>query len=128
MRVIVAGSRNYPDCNREVNEMLDAEISENDIIISGGANGPDTAAIDYAISHGIRCHIYPAKWALHGKSAGMIRNTDMAYHGDRLIAFYNKSPGTRNMIDRMISLGKPVLIVRPRIRDRICLESACSPK
>jgi hypothetical protein len=54
---------------------------------------------------------FPADWDQHGKAAGPIRNREMAEYADELIALWDgKSRGTKNMIDEMLKVGKPVHI------------------
>ena len=56
--------------------------------------------------------LFPADWDKHGRAAGPIRNKQMADYADVLIAVWDgKSRGTKNMIDEMNKLMKPVYIV-----------------
>lgn len=111
MKVIIAGSRNYHDYTK-LSVVLDHELTDEDEIVSGCAKGVDTMAINYAMIHRIPLHKYPAEWVKHGRNAGPIRNREMALFANRLIAFYNgESPGTKNMIQTMLKLGKPVTII-----------------
>ena len=99
MKVIVAGCRDYNNYEF-VKKELDKLITKDDIIISGMANGVDSLAVRYAKENNINLEEYPADWNKHGKSAGPIRNAEMAKAGDKLIAFWDgKSKGTKNMID-----------------------------
>ena len=51
-------------------------------------------------------------WNKHGKAAGPIRNRQMAEYADCLIAVWDgKSRGTKNMIDEMNKLMKPVFLI-----------------
>lgn len=110
MNIIVAGNRNYLN-QGHVYSVLSTEVKYDDVIISGGARGVDRIAINYAVTNSIDCKIMNANWDRYGKSAGFIRNTEMAKIGDRLIAFYNGSSGTRHMINAMKAVNKPVLVV-----------------
>lgn len=68
-------------------------------VISGGASGVDTAGEWWAKTHGIPVERYPAKWDLHGKRAGYLRNVQMAEKADALIAIWDEqSRGTKHMI------------------------------
>lgn len=62
-------------------------------IISGGATGTDSAAIDWAVVNWCHFEEYPADWKKHGKAAGWIRNKQMLIEGkpDLVVAF----PGGR---------------------------------
>lgn len=70
-------------------------------IISGGARGVDTLAIDWAIVHWCKFEEFKADWSLHGKSAGVIRNQKMLDVGcpDVVLAFPG-GRGTADMVSR----------------------------
>ena len=97
MKTIIAGSRNFNDYELLSLTCKDLLISE---IISGTAKGADKLGEKYAIKHNIPVKKFPANWDKYGKSAGYIRNEEMAKYGESLIAFWdNKSKGTKHMID-----------------------------
>ena len=102
-KVIIAGSRDYDDyhhlstaCDFLLSDLYpDARIE----IVSGTARGADKLGERYAKERGYLLTRFPADWNMHGRSAGHLRNRDMAEYADALIAFpVGKSPGTRNMI------------------------------
>jgi len=101
-RVIVAGGRdffNYELLESKLNRILQ-NITDEIVIVCGMARGADTLGERYAKANGIRVEYYPADWNKYGKSAGYIRNEQMAKNADALIAFWDgKSKGTKNMID-----------------------------
>ncbi len=99
-KIIIAGSRNFTDKDF-VYEKLDEILSnyEDIEIVEGGARGVDSLARQYAIDYRISYKEFPAHWDSYGKRAGAIRNNQMANYGDILIAFYNGSKGTGNMIN-----------------------------
>ena len=71
-----------------------------DEIISGCAKGPDTLGIRWALEHGVPVRKFPAKWKIWGKSAGFVRNEEMANEGTHLLALWDgESSGTRHMIE-----------------------------
>lgn len=112
-RVIVAGSRKWVN-----NEIVEAYLKpyldqfEKATIISGMAMGPDRFAYDYALKNDIDVEEFPADWDTHGRSAGYIRNTEMAVAGTHLIAFWDgESKGTKNMIDIATKKGLDVTVV-----------------
>lgn len=103
MKTIIAGSRNIQcySCLVKAVELAkvlkEIEISE---VISGGAKGVDTLAIQYAKKNHIKYQIYIADWNKYGKKAGFLRNTEMANNSDALIAVWDGvSKGTKHMID-----------------------------
>lgn len=106
MKVIIAGSRNfnnYDFLQTKIDE-LKLNITE---IICGEARGADLLGKQYGINHNIPIKSFPAKWDKYGKSAGYIRNKEMAEYADYLIAFWDgKSRGTNHMINIMRDLNK----------------------
>lgn len=108
LRIIVAGSR---DLSNLYNNHLFAETIirfRPTEIISGMAKGPDTWGLAVAKQHLISVKCFPADWEKYGKSAGAIRNDEMADYADMLIAYWNgKSRGTQHMITSMLKRNKP---------------------
>ena len=108
-RVIIAGSRNFNDYDKmlkvldELGIHLINTIDEIEIV-SGHARGADSLGERFAKTYGYPLKIFPADWDTYGKSAGVIRNEQMAKYAseaDRgiLVAFpLGESRGTRNMI------------------------------
>lgn len=111
MKVIIAGSRDIgPWVVRTA--ILSSKFTI-DEVVSGRARGPDTWGEQWAESYDIPCKFFPADWDQYGKSAGYIRNKEMAEYADALIAVWDGvSKGTKHMIDIMEKLGKPVFIYR----------------
>ena len=101
MKVVIAGGRSFSDYDfllEKCNEILQSE--ENIEIVSGTANGADKLGEKYAKEKGYSIKQFPADWNTFGKSAGYIRNEEMAKYGDMLIAFWDgESKGTKHMID-----------------------------
>src|SRR5204862_464610 len=78
-----------------------------DTVITGGARGVDSVAHEAAKGLKLKTRVFMAEWDKYGKKAGYIRNERMARSGDFLLAIWDgRSPGTRNMIAIMRSLGK----------------------
>ncbi len=115
MKVIVAGGRDFTHV--EGANAFFLEITK-DIpvtqIVSGCARGADAVGERLARLHSILpIRKFPADWDTHGKSAGYIRNSDMADYADMLIAFWDgKSKGTKHMIDLAEKKGLIVHVVR----------------
>lgn len=81
------------------------------IIISGMAKGADQLGYKWAKQFNVPIISKPANWQL-GKSAGFIRNKEMAAECDALIAFWDsKSSGTKHIIQTCKDLGKKVKVV-----------------
>jgi len=112
MKVVIAGGRDLHPSYRELRNIIKLSGFSISYIISGMASGVDTVGWNYAGEYWIPRLPFPADWSL-GRKAGHLRNKEMAEAGDALIAIWDgKSPGTRNMINQMKKLGKPVYIYR----------------
>ncbi len=115
-RVIIAGCRDFDDyallkerCNDYLCEKME---THNVIIVSGHASGADALGERFAEEHGLQCEIHPADWGKYGRSAGPIRNAEMASCSDALIAFWDgQNPGTRSMIELARKKGLQVAVV-----------------
>lgn len=79
-------------------------------IISGGAKGADTVAIDFAVTNWCPYSVYKAEWDRYGLSAGHKRNTQMIIEGkpDVVLAFPG-GPGTANMVKQAREHNIPVV-------------------
>lgn len=113
MKTIIAGSRDYTNY-AHVETMLDYFRKDHVIteIVSGGARGADAIGEQYAKENKIDLKVFPADWNKHGRAAGPIRNAQMGDYADQLVAVWDgKSKGTKNMIDYMNKLMKPVFII-----------------
>lgn len=112
LRVLVCGGRDYDDAQQMQDVLSSVNISE---ICHGGARGADSLAGEYAKQKGIVCRVYPADWNKHGKSAGYVRNIQMAdeFLPDMVIAFPG-GKGTKNMIDIAQKRGIKVCIILKR--------------
>lgn len=109
MKCIIAGGRDFDDYELVKSICEDRGITE---VVSGGARGADTKGELFARSHDIKLSIFPALWKAHGRAAGPIRNKLMAEYADKAIVFWDgKSRGSKNMIETMKKLGKPVEVV-----------------
>ena len=129
MKVAVIGSREFNDY-----ALLKQLLSKEGItqIISGGAPGADSLAIDYATEMGIPWIVYKAKWDdlshpdarikmnTYGKqydaNAGFRRNKLIVTECDRLVAFHDgKSPGTFNSMKEAKKQGKKITLVKYKL-------------
>lgn len=100
MNVLICGSRTFSDMMILRKSMNKIEFPVDDIqIISGGATGADTLAIQYAKENNFPILIIKPEWNKYGKQAGMIRNKKLVTLADVMIAFWdNQSKGTLNTI------------------------------
>lgn len=114
MRVIIAGSRSFNDYPLLVNTCDVILNSVNGIeIVSGTASGADKLGEKHALERGHQIKRFPANWTKYGKSAGYIRNEEMAKYADMLIAFWDgKSRGTMHMINLAKKYNLEIKIVK----------------
>jgi len=86
----------------------------NDIICSGLCpKGGDRFAVMLSKQYKIQSLWFPANWEKYGRSAGFIRNDDIAKHSDILIAVVSndRTGGTEDTIKKYLKLGKTNLIL-----------------
>lgn len=97
MKLIIAGGRNYQFTGADY-AALDAlhllrGVSE---VVSGCASGADKCGEEWAKRNNIPVKPFPANWKAFGRSAGPIRNRQMAEYADAL-ALFPGGKGTANM-------------------------------
>ena len=115
LKVIIAGGRDFTDTQYAADSLVKL-VEENMLpdtftVISGNARGADKVGEYLAKLWDLPLEIYPADWNQHGKSAGYIRNKQMADIADMLVAFWDgKSRGTAHIINTMKQQHKPVFV------------------
>jgi len=100
MKLLVCGSRDIDDIVY-VHKRLDEICYEYDIteLIEGGADGVDSSAGLYAVSHGIKHKTVYPKYNIHGDRAPLVRNKEMVNLCDKGIAIWDgESTGTAHTI------------------------------
>jgi hypothetical protein len=96
-RVAIVGSRDYP--SREVVRAFVLQLADSALVVSGGARGVDSWAVEAAIQRGLETAVFEADWDQHGNRAGPIRNAEIVAYADRLVAFWDgRSRGTLNTV------------------------------
>lgn len=103
MKLAVVGSRGFGAVDRikPILNKIRMTCGEDLIIVSGGAEGPDQIAEQWAKEHGLQTEIFPADWDAFGQAAGPKRNQQVIDAADHLIAFWDgASPGTVDAINR----------------------------
>ncbi len=114
MKVIIAGPRTVNDYSLIPLAIRNAEkhgirIAE---VVSGHARGVDTLGERYAKENGYPLKLFISEWRKYGKSAGPVRNVEMAGYSDALVAIWDGvSKGTKHMIETMRRSSKPVYVL-----------------
>jgi len=124
MRIGIVGSRKFPELIL-VKKYIDA-LPDDSIIISGGANGVDTAAQESAENRGLITIIFLPDLNNCLNRLDVIqryydRNQNIVENSDKIIAFTEKNTGgTWDTIRRANKAGKRVEIIRPNILGGKC--------
>ena len=116
-RLAVVGSRDFAS-KELVFERLGTIFDKIDVnrdtltIISGGAQGPDSWAEEFAKDYGIKYVVHLPDWDLHGRSAGYKRNHTIWDDATCGIAFWDgESDGTRHSFKLAREQNKPLRII-----------------
>lgn len=110
MKVLICGGRDFNDVEY-LNAVL-TQIHKKKFIttlIHGAAKGADTLAALWGHSQIINVIAIPAEWDQYGKSAGYIRNVQMADLKPDLVIAFSGGKGTAMMIDIAEKRGIKVL-------------------
>lgn len=127
MNVGIVGSRTFDDYELLKRTMLaeyGGDGSEGSIdeikdviyrIISGGAEGADSLAAQFAEEAGIELVEKLPDWGKYGKRAGAVRNQLIVDECDEIVAFLSPPPyeskGTKITIEMAKKAGVPVTII-----------------
>lgn len=115
MRLVIYGSRDVDPTIADItNKLNDNGISEEDIeeVVCGMARGADLAGKRWAEAFGIPVAEFPAEWDRYGKSAGYIRNRQMAKYATHGLGFWKgESRGTAHMTTLLVASGRPAIVV-----------------
>jgi predicted Rossmann fold nucleotide-binding protein DprA/Smf involved in DNA uptake len=114
-KIAVVGSRDFNDKER-LFRILTKNLNTISLIISGGARGADTLAVEWAQTYGVPYLVFPALWhkpdtGEYDRGAGMRRNRRIVEQADLIVAFHDGvSKGTLNTIETANSMQKTVRI------------------
>ncbi len=112
MKIIIAGGRDFDDYGRLYTVMGEYDHYHVELVC-GMAKGADALGLEWAQLNHVDVAKFPADWDTHGKSAGYIRNSEMADYADVLVAFWDgTSKGTKHMIDLALGKGLEVHVYR----------------
>jgi len=114
MKLGIVGTREFDDYKLMVDTIEEnLNISKISTVVSGGASGADSLAAKFAKEYDIELEVYLPDWRKYGRSAGMIRNSDIVDASDGLIAFWNGiSKGTNDSIKKARKQNKLITVVR----------------
>lgn len=123
-RVAIVGSREWKvildDNGNTIGQNLEdiwefvGSLPPDVTIISGGARGVDSAAVDAAKHFGMAYKVWKADWNKYGKSAGFIRNLEIVRDSDIIIAFWDGySKGTNHVITQAKLQGRKYIVITP---------------
>jgi len=120
MKLIIAGSRTIKACPAFIFGLFNQFHIEPEEIVSGGAGGVDKSG-EYAAKISLRkVKIFKADWDKYGKSAGPIRNKQMAEYADKLLLIWDgQSKGSKNMKEQMLKLNKPIYEIILPMKERL---------
>ena len=106
MKIAIVGSRSIMIDN--LGDYID-NVTE---IVSGGANGVDKCAANYARARGIKLTEFFPEYDKYGKAAPIVRNKKIVDYADKVIVFWDgKSGGSLSVIKYAEKIGKPCRIV-----------------
>lgn len=99
-KLVIAGGRDFVDYELLKRTVIRNYPREGLEIVSGAARGADKLGERFAKEYEIPVKRFPADWSGKGRSAGYIRNLEMAEYADALLAFWDgESKGTSHMIN-----------------------------
>ena len=108
MKLLIVGSRSIREFDLSPHVPKGVEV-----IISGGANGVDTLAEEYADENRISKMILRPDYARYGRGAPLKRNEEMVNMADAVLVIWDGiSRGTKYTVDYAEKQGKRVVLVK----------------
>lgn len=126
-RVGIIGSRTWP-LPKDVTAYV-AALPPDTVVVSGGAEGPDTWAADAAKARGLKVIVHLPDLPRYGSpSAYYHRNKAIVADSDRIAAFAAKDPKTKDItagtgmtIDLATRAGVPVEVIPSPVPAALCV-------
>ena len=107
MKLLIVGSRSITDF--DLSPYVSADV---DTIISGGAGGVDTLAVQYADTHRLSKYIIRPRYDLYRRAAPLKRNEQMVDVSDAVLVIWDgQSKGTQHTISYATKKNKPFTLV-----------------
>ncbi|MBQ9784901.1 MAG: hypothetical protein IJW29_05325 [Clostridia bacterium] len=108
MKLLIVGSRSIT--NFDLSPYISADV---DSIISGGANGIDSVAEQYADLHRLSKYILRPRYDLYGRAAPLKRNEQMVDMADAVLVVWDgRSKGTQYTLNYAKKSNKPITLVQ----------------
>ena len=108
MKLLIVGSRSIKDF-----DLVPYILDEVDTIITGGAEGIDTLAEQYADAHRLSKYIVRPRYDLYGRAAPIKRNEQMVDMADAVLVVWNGcSKGTQHTLKYAQKTNKPITVVQ----------------
>ena len=108
MKLLIVGSRSIEDF-----DLSPYVASDVDTIISGGANGIDSIAEQYADLHRLSKYIVRPRYDRYGRAAPLKRNEQMVDMADAVLVIWDgRSKGTQYTLKYAEKINKPVTLVQ----------------
>ena len=108
MKLLIVGSRSITDF--ELSPYIPADV---DTIISGGADGIDRLAEQYADLHRLSKYILRPQYNVYGRAAPLKRNEQMVEIADAVLVIWDgRSKGTQYTIKYTKKTNKPIILVQ----------------
>ena len=106
MKVAVVGSRGIKIAD------IDKHLPEAEEIVSGGAEGVDACAAEYARRKGLPLTEFLPQYKRYGRAAPIVRNKQIVDYADRILAFWDgSSRGTLSVIKYAERQKKPCEVI-----------------
>ena len=107
MKIAVIGSRKIKI--EDIGAHISGECIE---IVSGGAEGVDTCAAEFARENGLKLTEFLPIYEKYGRAAPIVRNKQIVDYSDKVIAFWDgSSKGTASVIKYCEKQGKECKVI-----------------
>ena len=108
MKLLIVGSRGITEF--DLSPYISSQV---DTIISGGADGIDHLAEEYADLHRLSKYILRPRYDLYGRGAPLKRNEQMVDMADAVLVIWDgKSKGTQYTLRYSNKMNKPTTLVQ----------------
>lgn len=107
MKLAIIGTRGIK--NIDIENYIDFHIDE---IVTGGANGVDVKAKEYAEKHSIPLKEFLPEYNRYKRAAPLKRNTQTINYSDKIIVFWDgQSTGTAFVISESKKQNKDITVI-----------------